>query len=184
MDVFHWIVVPISTVLGLAFARVLSGYVVAFKSRDLIRFDWLPLVLAGLVLAEGLQFWWALLELSSIKTWSLGAFTLLLAMVMLVFTAAALVTPTDAETDLRRAFEHDGRWAFLALAPFHLLAFIANILFWGSPLLSATQAIILVLAALCVMAGVTRRRRVQEVATIAYAALAVTGTLMASVSTY
>ncbi len=184
MDVFHWIVVPISTVLGLAFARVLSGYVVAFKGRDLIRFDWLPLLVAGLVLAEGLQFWWALLELSTISTWSLVAFTLLLAMVMMVFTAAALVTPTEAETDLRRAFEHDGRWAFLALAPFHLLAAVANVWLWNAPALSPTQGMILTLAVLCVVAGLSRRRRVQEGVAILYAVLTFATTLMASVSRY
>jgi hypothetical protein len=33
MDAFHWIIVPVSTVLGLTITRVLTGYVAAFKAR-------------------------------------------------------------------------------------------------------------------------------------------------------
>ena len=39
MDVFRWIVVVVSTVLGLGIARVLNGYVAAFKARHHTRPD-------------------------------------------------------------------------------------------------------------------------------------------------
>lgn len=126
MEAFHWIVVPISTVLGLAIARILTAYVGAFKARSRLRFDWLSLAFASAILGEGLQFWWALLELSVLKSWSLAAFTLLIAMVMALFTAAALVVPSETDVDMRAAFERDGRWALIALTCFHLLAIVAN----------------------------------------------------------
>ncbi|GLK82202.1 hypothetical protein [Ancylobacter defluvii] len=184
MDAFHWIVVPISTVLGLAIARILTAYVHAFKARGRLRFDWLPLAVAGAVLGEGLQFWWALLELSVLKSWSLAAFTLLIGMVMTLFTAAALIVPAESDHDMRAAFERDGRWALLALAGFHLSAILANAWLWHAPLLSTTQMLIAVLVVLCVVGSVTRRRRWQEGALALYLLLTVIDTFVASLAAY
>jgi hypothetical protein len=184
MDVFHWIVVPISTVLGLAIARILGGYVSAFKARAHLRFDWLPLLLAGAILGEGLQFWWALLELSALRSWSLAAFTLLVAMVMALFTAAALIVPSESDTDMRAAFERDGRWALVALAGFHLLAILGNSWLWSVPLASRMQGLLAVLATLCLIGGLTRRRPLQEAVIVAYLCLAVADTFAASIAVY
>lgn len=184
MEAFHWIVVPISTILGLAIARVLTSYVATFKVRRRIRFDWLPLVVAGVVLGEGLQFWWALLELSTQPSWSLAAFTLLVAMAMCLFTAAAIVVPSEADSDMRLAFENDGRWALVALAGFHVLAIFANRWLFGVPLRSPLQILLGILAALCVAGSATRRRGWQEVIVAFYLCMSVLDTFSASVDAY
>lgn len=184
MDAFHWIMVPISTVLGLSLARLLGGYVTAFKGRTRLRFDWLPLVFAAAILGVALQFWWALLELSTHTGWSLSAFTILIAMIMALFTAAALISPSEGDSDLATAFERDGRWALIALAVFHGLAIVANGGLWGVPLLSATQGLQVILAVCCVGAGLVKHRRFQEVVAILYVVLSVADTLTASVAVY
>lgn len=184
MDVFHWIVVPISTVLGLSMARLLGGYIAAFKGRTRMRFDWLPLVVAGAILGAGLQFWWAMLELSVRQHWSLPEFTLLVAMILALFTAAALISPSEGDDDLRKAFEADGRWALVALALFHSLAIVANLWLWQVPLLSGVQALELILAATCLTVGLLDNRRIQEAATAFYLLITITDTFAASVGVY
>lgn len=184
MDVFHWIVVPISTVLGLAIARILTGYVNAFKARARLRFDWLPLVFAAAILGEGLQFWWALLELAASASWSLAAFSLLIAMVMALFTAAALVVPGDADADMRAAFARDGRWALIALAVFHLLALVANAWFWKLRLLDPLQLTVAALAVLCLVGALAERRSWQVAAMAAYLLLSVADVFAASTGVY
>ncbi|CAG1014352.1 hypothetical protein RHIZO_04758 [Rhizobiaceae bacterium] len=184
MEAFHWIVVPISTILGLSLARLLGGYVAAVKGRAGLRFDWLPLVFAAAILGAALQFWWALLELSGREHWSLSAFTLLVAMILALFTAAALISPSDADSDLRRAFERDGHWALLALATFHTLAIVANSWLWGVPLISVDQALQLLLALLCAATAFVRRRRFQEGAALVYLLSSLADILVASISTY
>ena len=184
MDAFHWIMVPISTVLGLSIARLLGGYVSAFKGRARLRFDWLPLVFAAAILGAGLQFWWALLELSARDHWTLPAFTMLIAMIMALFTAAALISPSEGDSDLRRAFEQDGRWALMALAAFHGMAMVANVWLWNERPFSMLLALELVLAALCIAAALAGNRRVQEGAAVLYVATSVVDTLAASVSVY
>ncbi len=184
MEAFHWIVVPISTVLGLTVARVLVGFVGVFKARDQVAFYWMPVMLAAAILGEGLQFWWALFELSTLTDWSLFSFTLLLLMIMSLFAAGALVVPADGERDMHMAFERDGRWAMVCLALFHLLAIPANGLLWGAPAASPTQALQVLLAALCLISAFSGRRRWQEVIAVAYVATSVVDTFAASVLNY
>jgi len=184
ISAFQWIVVPVSTVLGLTITRILTGFVAVFKARERVSFDWLPLVFAGAILGVGFQFWWALLELSAIRSWSLAAFGLLLAMVMSLFSAAALIVPADSDTDMRAAFARDGHWALAALACFHLLAMLANGLFFQVALLSAPQGLLALMVALCLLGGLTRRRRVQEAVAALYVVVGAADIVIASVGAH
>jgi hypothetical protein len=77
-----------------------AGYVTAFKARRQTPPDWLPLILAGVVLGELLQFWWAIAELATIKSWSLPAFTFLVGLIMALFLATALIVPAESHRTL------------------------------------------------------------------------------------
>jgi hypothetical protein len=174
MDIFHWVAVVLSTILGLGIARILSGYVIAFKSRHRAKIDWLPLLVTAIILGEILQFWWALAELSGRGQWSLADFTLLVALAMLLFLAAALIVPTDTElADPGKAFEHDGRWSLLVLAAFHAFAILVNWWFWAvSPLAFAS----LIIWATCIVSAagaLTPHRQTRKFAILLYCVLAV-----------
>ena len=138
MDTFRWLAVVLSAVLGLGVTRVLTGFISVFKMRRRTRPDWLPLLMGAVVLAEMLQFWWALVELLHRQHWTAIDFLLLVALVMLLFLAA-LIMPT--KTDLAESpgfFERDGRWALLVLALFHVAATFTNLWFWNQPGLVVT----------------------------------------------
>jgi hypothetical protein len=185
MDTFRWIAVVLSTVLGLGIARILSGYVAAFKMRAKVGYDWLPALLSAVVLSEILQFWWAIAELGTRPNWTLADFTVLIALVMLLFLSAALIAPTEGDLDQRRDyFEHDGRWALLVLACYHLAAIVANARFWDAPLLGLSALLTLALAAISGAAALITRRPVQQILAIAYCLLAVMATLVDSPSAY
>ncbi|MCB1499226.1 MAG: hypothetical protein KDK07_05470 [Bauldia sp.] len=185
MDAFRWIAVVLSTILGLGIARILSGFVVAFKTRHQKTPDWLPLLFAAVVLGETLQFWWAIAELSGRGTWSLVDFTLLVTLVLLLFLSAALIIPTDAEAvNATTVFERDGRWALLLLAGFHLTALIANWCLWDQSLFSIAAVPVVLLAALCLVGAIVSRRSVQQVVAVLYCILSVIGTLIESQAAY
>jgi hypothetical protein len=174
MDTFRWLAVVLSTMLGLGIARILSGFVSAFKMRRRVRLDWLPLLLGGVILAEIVQFWWALAELLHRAQWTAGDFTFLLVLVMLLFLAAALIMPAD--NDLAEGpdfFERDGRWALLVLALFHVAAILANLWFWQQSPVSLPTLPIAVLAAASLTAAITTRRRLQETMAVVYVACSV-----------
>jgi hypothetical protein len=185
MDAFRWIAVVLSTILGLGIARILSGFVVAFKVRHQKTPDWLPLLVAAVVLGEALQFWWALAELSGRGTWSLADFTLLVTLVLFLFLAAALIIPTDSEAvDATAVFERDGRWALLLLACFHLTALFANWWLWDQSVLSLPGVAVVLLAALCLVGAIVPRRAVQEIVAVLYCILGVVGTFIESQAVY
>ena len=103
MDAFHWIVVPISTVLGLTIARVRRH--ASPRSRrgggGCKSFDWIPaLLFAGVVLGEDCTLVGAV-ELSVLPSWSLlhpadrdGD---------VLFIAGSIVVPSEMDPDMRLA---------------------------------------------------------------------------------
>lgn len=65
--------------------------------RRRVELDWLPLLMAGVILLEIVQFWWALADLLHRPQWAAVDFTLLLGLAMLLFVSAALITPSEAD---------------------------------------------------------------------------------------
>jgi hypothetical protein len=183
MDAFRFTAVVLSIVLGLGVARILSGFVAAFKARGRVAQDWLSTALACVILGELLQFWWALAELSGLKTWSVWQFALLVALILTLFLAAALIVPSPEEAP-STAFERDGRWAMALLAAYHCGAIVVNRFIFGAPLASPGQFALLVQAALSLAIALTRLRRAQAILTAAYVAATALDLAIASPMSY
>lgn len=185
MDTFRWLAIVLSTVLGLGIARILSGYVSVFKLRRSAPVRWLPLVLAGVILFEFIQFWWGLAELLSRPSWDLPDFLVLVALVMLLFASAALISPTDADlAEGGDVFERDGRFALVLLAAFHGMALVANALFWGQPPWSPAAVSVLALAVISLAAAFVPRARVQQGLTLLYVVIALGSMWIESPASY
>jgi hypothetical protein len=176
MDTFRWLSTVVSMILGLGIARLLTGGVALFHARHSMRFDWIPLAWAFAVFIQQIGLWWSLEELATIvPKWSLVGFLMLVALVLVLFLAAALVMPPIdlSRTEvLRDLFEADGRWALLMLAAFNTLALFANMIFWHQPLMSLDVGLNALLAGLAVVTFVGRRP-VQAVATVSYVAIVI-----------
>lgn len=185
MDTFRWLAVVLSTILGLGTTRILSGFVSAFKMRRRTRPDWVPLLMGAVVLIEIFQFWWALAELLQRQTWSMSDFGLLVALVMVLFLAAALISPSEA--DLAEGpgfFQRDGRYALLLLAVFHAGALVTNWWLWNQSVWSAPSIPVITLAAICVVAAMTRQRRIQAAMALLYVVVGFAGVLTDSPESY
>ena len=185
MDTFRWLAVVLSTILGLATTRILSGFVSAFKMRRRTTPDWLPLLMAAVILTEIFQFWWALAELLQRPQWSIIDFGLLIALAMTLFLAAALISPSEA--DLAEGpgfFQRDGRYALLALAVFHLAALVTNWWLWNQPPWAAQALPVIGLAVICVAAAVTSQRRIQATIAVLYLLLGLAAVIVVSPSSY
>ena len=185
MDTFRWLAIVLSTVLGLGIARILSGYVSVFKLRRSVPVRWLPLVLAGVILFEFIQFWWGLAELLNRPTWDVPDFLVLVALVMLLFASAALISPTDADlADGGDVFERDGRFALVLLAGFHAMASVANMLFWGQPPWAPAALSVPALAGVSLAAAFVTRARVQQGLTVLYVAISLGSMWIISPASY
>jgi hypothetical protein len=187
MDTFRWIAVVVSMILGLGVTRLLSSAVAVFKSRRRASVDWLPLVWALVIFVQQIDFWWSLEELSVlVPKWTFAEFLMLVALVLVLFLAAALILP-QAEMErgdtLRGFFDRDGRYALVALAVFSLLAILANLIFWDVRIVGLENAINLLLGALAVVT-MARSRSTQVAATGAYIVVLLIGILQLSPTSY
>jgi hypothetical protein len=188
MDSFRWISVVLSIILGLGITHLLSAAVGVFRARDRLQLDWVPLVWAGCVFIWQLQFWWGIIELQGIvPQWFLGSFLILVSLTIFLFLAASLILPParfDENGSLRDSFEHDGRWALIALTAYNGLAIVADWVLWGVSPLSWWGALLLVLALLPLVGALNRNRRVQAAITIIYLPLSIWAALGLSRAAY
>jgi hypothetical protein len=187
MDTFRWIAIVVSMILGLGVARLLSGLVAVFRSRGQAALDWPPLVWAAAIFIQQIAFWWSLEDAAGqVATWTLPAFLMLVALVLALFLAAALVLPAEplaAGDSLRASFEKDGRWALLALAAFNAVVILANWVIWRADPFSESVRLNLALAVVP-LAGFLGSRRVQAIAAVVYAAVAIWGVIELSPAAY
>lgn len=188
MDAFRWISVAVSMILGIGVTRLLTSVVVLVRNRDVFEFDIVPAAWAAFIFVAQVQFWWAIIELATLKAgWTNGEFLVLISMPMSLFVAAALVLPhepRERDLDLRQAFARDGRLALVALAVFNAVAVYVDARWWSQNLLSIAGGMLVALVAVPVLVLLTTRRRVQLALTIAYALLLVASEAVDSPSSY
>ena len=172
MDEFRMMATVLSMVLGLGVTRLLLGFVTVFRIRRVSPADWLPLVWAGILFVEQLQFWWAINQLPAIRQeFTFGDFIFLVVLTLTLFLAAALLLPSRSEDEaggLRRYFERDGRYGLLAFAGFLSLGFIANLRFFQAPLVAPWSLLDLPLILLPVAVFFATSRKAQACITIGY----------------
>lgn len=135
MNAFGWIAVPLAMIFGLGITRLLTAGVAVFKTRERAQLDWVPIAWAACTFILLLQYWWAVIELTTVvEVWTLGKFLLLLSLALFLFVAAALVLPHKGlrkDGDLSESFKRDGRWALCFLSGYFLLAMLTNWVIWG-----------------------------------------------------
>jgi len=188
MDAFRWISVVLSIILGLGITRLLSAAVEVFRARDRWEMDWVPLAWAGCIFLSQLQFWWGIIELQGmVPQWSIGLFLLLVSLTIVLFLAASLILPlarSDEKGSLRTSFEHDGRWALVALSAYNGLAILADWLLWDVSPLSSWGAFLVLEALLPLGVVLIRKRRTQAAITLLYVPLSILAALDLSRASY
>ena len=171
MTQFEFLSVALSFVLGLAVTVLLTSLLTAFRARRRTRMSPLPLAWAVFILVNQFDTWWEVYGLSSMESWTAGAFVLLLVLALLLFAAGGLILPTglgDYPDDLGEYFQQDGRWAVAVVAAFNLTAIVANTALFGEEVLGAMNLwnMLAILIAAVVIGA--RRRFLQGSATIAF----------------
>ena len=119
MSTFEFAVIPLSIVVGLGIARLLSALASLVEHRDKVRFDALTLVWVANAMLFHIFFWWVVVgNARAFEEWSLAAFLVLFAWAMVMFFAAALILPSTAAAgcDLRDRYESIRRPFFALMA--------------------------------------------------------------------
>ncbi len=171
MTHFEFLTVALSFVLGLAVTVLLTSLLTAFRARRKMRMSWLPLAWAAYVLVIQFDVWWEVYGLSSMQSWSAGAFVLLLLLALQLFVAGGLVLPTgigEYPEDLDDYFQKDGRWAIAVIASFNLTSIIVNYALFDVGILGAMNISNMIAFAIAAVVIRAKRRSIQSVATVVF----------------
>lgn len=126
MDAFSYLSVLISIVLGLALARLLTGFAAMVSARARLVVYWPLAAQMVLLFLIQVQMWWALFGLREILRWSFPGFLVVLLDAVLVYLATAFLVPDirDGEpVNLKECYFREVRWFFAAL----LLGLLASL---------------------------------------------------------
>ena len=171
MTQFEFLSVALSFVLGLAVTVLLTSLLTAFRARRTTRMSWLPVAWAIYLLVMQFDTWWEVYGLSSMETWTAGAFVLLLLLALLLFAAGGLVLPTGIggyPEDLDQYFQEDGKWAVAVVAAFEIASMVANTSLFGVGILGYMNLWNMAAVAISTVVIGAGRRAVQGAATVAY----------------
>src|SRR5205085_4787758 len=115
MDVFGYLSVLLSIILGLAITQVLQGLRALLIARSRVTMFWPSIAWCGLLLLVDVQGWWAMFGLRLKGSWTFVEFGIVLLQVLVLYMLAALVLPDvdrDGRVDLRAFYFAHARWFF------------------------------------------------------------------------
>lgn len=121
MAPFDYILAFVSILVGLAVADVAASLHRVLRARRRVRWDWLPLAAAILVVLAVLDFWWAFYTLGRLATWTTyGGFLPMVALLFVMFLLASAALPDELEPgafDLAAYYRDNARyfWSLFAL---------------------------------------------------------------------
>jgi hypothetical protein len=112
-DLFNYLSVLISIVLGLGIAHILGGVARAISRRSTAKIYWPTLVWSFALLVLIIQVWWVDFSLSKETQWTLAGFTSVLLIPATLYFMAFLILP-DA-TDMHETYVENRVWFFALL---------------------------------------------------------------------
>jgi len=130
MSPFEYELILVTIIVGLAITDKLVSLHRLLRSRTKVRWHWLPLVAALLVLLTLLQFWWGFYRLGRTEIWGqYGAFLLLLLQLILMFLLACAALPDDERegADLQAYYAHNRRYFWTLFSLVALMATVTNL---------------------------------------------------------
>ena len=170
MTRFEFLTTFVSIILGLGVADLLQSAYHIVQSRNHVRFHWLPLVWAMIVLLQVAMFFWTFYEFGQHDLWRhFSPFVFLLMGPVLLYLASANALPDSVPEgevfDLERFYFDRPRGFFLILAAY-MGCVLVNSLLVGEAFLAGRQLIILVGALLFLSMAWKRQHGYHLVATL------------------
>lgn len=113
MAPFEYLLVLVSILIGLAVADISTSLHRLLRARQQVRWHWLTLAAAFLVVLVILQFWWAFYRVGHIEVWSrYGVFLLLMLQLIIMFLLACAALPDEVpeQLDLEAYYDQNRRY--------------------------------------------------------------------------
>jgi hypothetical protein len=125
MSPFEYLLALVSILIGLAVTDLSGSLHRLLRARPRVRWDWLPLAAALLVMMLIFEFWWIFYGLGMSVAWThYGAFLVLAASLVCMFLLASATLPDEIPAegiDLSRYYQENGRYFWGLFGLFVLL---------------------------------------------------------------
>jgi len=117
MDVFEYLGVILSVIMGLGVTHILAGLSKTIHNRRSVKTYWVQTLWAINVLIYIVTIWWGMFWWSSQQEWSYFQFLLLILYAIFLFLSASLIFPWDIsdDFDFERHFFETRPWFFAVL---------------------------------------------------------------------
>ena len=164
-DLFAYLSVLLSIVLGLAIAEILQGYGTLLISRAKVRLYAPPLIWSVLMVLMAAQFWWVSFGLGTREHWNFASYCAVLLQTIMMYMGSALVLPRAApeqDIDLRAHYYREATPFFTFGLLFLAIGFVKDWLLERGiePFQLSFMAVFVLIT---VIALTTRRPRVHEI---------------------
>lgn len=132
MTPFEYVLPMVSILVGLAIGDLSMSVHRLLRARRRVRWDWLALAAAALVVLLILEFWWAFHGMGQAEVWThYWAFLVLAAALITMFLLASAALPDevpDDGIDLAAYYDENRRYFWILFAVFTALAFVLDLL--------------------------------------------------------
>ena len=132
MSPFEYVLPMVSILIGLAVGDLSMSLHRLLRARRRVRWDWLPMAAALLVLLLILSFWWSFYGMGRAEVWTrYWAFLILGAALISVFLLASAALPDEIPEDgldLGAYYVENRRYFWGMFTLFALLAFVLDLL--------------------------------------------------------
>ena len=169
MDAFSYLSVLLSIILGLGLTQLLTSVGRLIRHRDRVRADWLPLLWVAVLLVLYVQVWWTMFGLRALRVWTFIAFLTVVAQTITLYMMAAVILPDqvdDAGVDLAAHYDRQHRWFFGFFLATLFISIAKDLVIAGHLPGPANLVFHGLLAVVCIVGGMARNRRIQEVLSI------------------
>jgi hypothetical protein len=160
MDVFSYLSVLPSIIMGLAITQVLQGFRTLMLTPSRMRTYWPSVLWAIILLVIDVQAWWAMYALRDFDHWSFFDFAVVLAEMVPLYLLAALVFPNvdvEGAIDLRAHYFQNHRWFFILAIVFILLSISKPLVLFGKWPAPMDLSVQIAFAAAAAIGAYTRR---------------------------
>jgi len=161
VDVFSYLSVLVSIVLGLGIAHLLSSIIRLITHRARIVVYWPSVVWIINLLLIMLLVWWSDFSLNGHRDWTFAIFVFTIAVPALLYVIAGLILPPGVE-DMEQAYQDNRRWIFSLLVGGIVATFAQSYLLDGHLTLNADFSLKLLIAAITALPIFLPQRGVQK----------------------
>ena len=114
MDLFEYLGVLISVVVGLGVVQIFTGLATLIQERDEHRIDWIHLVWTLGITTYLLSFWWYIFTWSALATWTYSLFVFFVTYALVLYLMSGLLFPhrPTGSVDFAALFMRNRAWFF------------------------------------------------------------------------